>query len=743
MNKNIPLILTVLTVLSGISCRNRRDAGDRKQTDPGAFVERLLGQMTLEEKIGQMTQICFSTVTADGSKKLVMDEDKLREAILVHHTGSFLSASGRAADWVDFITLAQRVAVEESRLGIPLLIGIDHVHGANYVDEGTILPHNLTLSCSFDTALVGTAARITVSETLGLGLVWNFAPVLDLGRNPAWPRFYETFGEDPLCCGEMGLAYIRNYRAPGGTPYGAVTCGKHFIGYSDPKTGRDRTPAWIPEQALQEYFIPPFRIAIEGGMRTMMLNSGELNGEPVVTSGYVSDHLLRGQLDFDGVVLTDIKDISKVVEMHAGAPDELEATKLALEAGVDMSMACNAYDFQDYVKTLVENGEVREKRIDRSVRRILRLKYDLGLFDHPFPSGLMMDGIGSAEHWQSAEEMASGSIVLLKNEGILPFPKGSGKILLGGFAADSKTILNGAWTYQWMGVPDSLQPAAMMTLLDAMEEYYGKEAITFLTDGDPADPVFREEFAQKARDCDLIVLTAGEMPYSEFKGDIDDLSLDDRQLELAGMAAESGKPVVLILLEGRPRVITPAEPMAGAILFAGIPGCGGGRALTRIISGEVNPSGRLSFTYPASTNHLVPYYHKASEQYNPLFPFGAGLSYTTYSYSDPEITDTLVSDPSASMKLGVTVTNTGTVAGKEVVLVYLRDRSGKITRPVKKLIAFRKVDLAPGESKRLEFRFIPGDIFSYPDRIGVPVLEEGWFDLITGTEILAVRYVAR
>lgn len=749
--KNIRLLFCLLSIIVlAASCTGRQKAGSRSG-DRNDFVEKLLAQMTLEEKIGQMTQICFSTITADGTKTLVMDTAKLREAVLERHTGSFLSASGSAADWIGFITLAQRVAVEESRLGIPLLIGIDHVHGANYVDEGTILPHNLTLSCSFDTALLARAARITASETLGLGLVWNFAPVLDLGRNPAWPRFYETYGEDPLCCAQMGMTYIRSYReAATGSPYGAVTCGKHFIGYSDPRSGWDRTPAEIPEQALHEYFLPPFHTAIEGGLRTVMLNSGELNGEPVHTSRYLVREVLADQLGFGGIVLTDIKDILKVVEMHAGAPDEREATRLALEAGVDMSMACNFYDFQDHVKHLVEEGLIPEERIDRSVRKILRLKYDLGLFSHPFPSGLQADGIGSPANWKAAGEMASESMVLLKNEGILPFPKGKGKVLLGGFAADSKMILNGAWTYEWMGAPDSLQPGQMLTLLDAMREYYGKDGVTHMRHGDPRNPVFRAELLRKAGQCDLVVLTLGEMPYSEFKGNIDDLTMDRDHLELARLAATAGKPVVLVLLEGRPRVITEIEPLAGAILFAGIPGCGGAGAITRLISGEDNPSGRLSFSYPRSTNHLVPYYRKASEQYTPLFPFGAGLSYTTFAYSDLEISDNVISDtaisgkvigdPSSPLTAAVTVSNTGQAAGKEVVLLFLGDRTGKITRPVKKLIAFRKVHLSPGESQRLVFRINPEESFTYPDRNGNRILEEGWFDITAGTESVALWY---
>ncbi len=718
------LHLILLSILILVSC-------DRAGKDRIPQVEDLLKKMTLEEKIGQMTQICFSTITLDGTKTLHMDTAKVREAITEYHIGSFLSGTGSGKEWVDFVTEVQRIAMKETRLGIPVILGIDHVHGANYVDEGTILPHNLTLSCSFDSALAGLAAEVTADETAVTGLVWSFSPVLDIGKNPYWPRFYETFGEDPLVCSRMGLSYLKHYdRSPSDSLYGLVSCGKHFVGYSDPKTGWDRTPAEIPEQILWEFFIPPFSDAINEGIKTIMVNSGEVNGQPVHTSEWLLQEILRSRLGFEGVILTDIKDIQKIVEMHAAAKDLKEATFLALEAGIDISMSCDAYDFCRIVQELVEEGRISEKRIEESTRRILNLKYELGLFENPYPPQNSLDILGCKEHRQAAEKIAEESMVLLKNNGILPLRDPGTRIFLSGFAINSRRMLNGAWTHEWMGAAEERHAKHMPTLVEAMMEEFGKEQITNLETPVAVDEVAKKQFRQMAGDADVIVLTVGEEPYSEFKGNIGDLSLDEGQKELVRLAGSTNKPVILILIEGRPRSINGMVDQSDAVVFAGIPGSGGGPALAGILSGRVNPSGKLSFSYPGQVGHYGPYYHKPSDRYISIFPFGHGLSYTNFEYSDLSVSDSIFKDPDREITLSVRILNTGSVKGKEAVLVYFRDNVGRLTRPVKQLLDFRKTELLPGEDKTLEFSFRPYNAFSYPDRKGNKILEQGSFTIM-------------
>lgn len=693
-------------------------------------VEELLRQMTLEEKIGQMMQGCLSTITADGTKTLHLDEARAREVVLEHHAGSFISGSGTAQEWIDFCTRLQKIAVEESRLGIPLLLAIDHIHGANYVSDGTILPHSINLACTFDTALVRKVARITAAETAILGIRWNFAPVLDLGKNPYWPRFYETFGEDPMVCASLGRSFISETMEFGDrSPYRIATCAKHFVGYSDPKSGWDRTPSEIPQQILFESFLPPFQAAIDAGVPAVMLNSGELNGRPVHTSKWLVSKVLRSHMGFEGLVLTDIKDILKVVEMHAGAANEKEATLAAIHAGIDMSMSCDSYRFLEIVKALVEEGHISEERIDRSVRKVLQLKFDLNLFDHPYPLQDSQGLIGCREHKEAAVEIAARSVVLMKNEGLLPLQKSGQRILITGHAAHSRRVINGAWTFEWLGAAEERQPGDMSTLFQAIQKEFGNDRVSFFPFLDEEfDPII---FQQSTKRCDVILVTAGEYPYSEFKGNISDLSLPGSQQSLIRAAIETGKPVVLILVEGRPRLIHEFAGKVNSIVFAGLPGSGGPEAIAGILSGRINPSGKLAFTYPSQPGHLVPYNHKPSDLYQCEFPFGHGLSYNDFSYRRMTVSDTVVSR-STDVSLEIEVANTGKRAGRETVFLFIRDKVGSITRPVKKLIGFNTIDLQPGESGMVSFTVNPQLHLSFPDREGKKILEKGDFTLSCG-----------
>jgi beta-glucosidase len=732
----IPVVMRVLWICAVVivivhfySCQSRTidDSDDE-------FIENLISRMTLEEKIGQMTQMCFSTITLNGSKELELNADLFRSAVLDENVGSFLSGTGSAAKWAGFVTEMQKIAVEESRLGIPLIIGIDHVHGANYVNEGTMLPHNINIGCSFDTAMSALAGQVTAKETIPLGLSWNFAPVLDVGKNVYWPRLYETYGEDPLLCSRMGASFITAYQTPPeGYEFGLAGCAKPFIGYSDPVSGWDRTPAVIDNQTLYEDFLPPFQAAIDRGVRSVMLNSGEVNGVPVHVSESLVKELLRDQLGYNGVIVTDIKDIEKVFLEHHAASSEKDAVLRSVKAGIDVSMSCTTHNFQVYLKELIEEGQISESRVDESVRRILRLKKELGLFENPYPDFEGIKNIGSKKNADAAFQMAASSLVLLKNKnGLFPIKDNPSNILVTGIGASSKKMLNGAWTLEWEGAEEARQPRGMKTLSEAIHsEFPESNVITYETNlnGIPHSKV---ELLSVMRGVDLIVVTLGEQPYSEFKGNISDLTLEADQMELAKLAQKAGKPVVYILQQGRPRLITDIEEGADAILFAGYPGQMGGEAVAAVMSGRVNPSGKLSFSYPRYPGHVIPYYHKAFDKAQNLYEFGHGLSYSNFIYSDFSLNDSVFSSKSDSLQIRFSISNKSEMPGEEVVLCFFRQEKGMITRPVKKLFHFDKVRIEEHQMKELNYTFAIKDIFAYPDENNHPVLEEGVFTLMIG-----------
>ena len=703
-------------------------------------IEDLLARMTLDDKIGQMTQMCQSTITLDGTKALNLKAESLRPLIVDKKIGSILSGSGNAEDWVTFITEMQKMAIEETELGIPIIYGMDHVHGADYVDEATIFPHNLLVSCSFNPELMKTAGKITANESASLGHVWNFAPVLDVGKNPSWPRFYETFGEDPLICGSMGTAFIKGYQeCEEIAPYKVAACAKHFIGYSDPKSGWDRTASEIPMQRLYEDFMPSFRMAFDAGVKTLMVNSGELNGEPVHSSKFILTDLLRDYMKFDGVVLTDIKDIMKIVEMHGGAVNEKEATLMSIQAGIDMYMACNETDFIDYMNEWVAEGKITEERIDESVRRLLKLKFELGLFENPYPTKDLISKIGSVENKKEAAKAAEESIVLMKNKNsILPLQSPS-KIIISGPASNSKFWLDGPWTFEWMGAEEEERhPEEMKTIYEAVKAEFPSAIVEYI----PSEGINLNSFMEKSKSADVIVLAIGEKPYSEFKGDIMDMNLDLDQQNLIHAAKISGKPVIATLIEGRPRVLTQVDDQLDAILFACYPGFGGADAIAGIISGRINPSGKLSFTYPNAASHFSPYYHKVSEYHHkenrpqlahffPTYTFGHGLSYSTFEYSDISISaDSITSTD--SIDITFSIKNTSDKDGMETALLYIRDEYGKITRPVKQLKRFEKRLIKAGKKTDFKFTISAEKDLWYPNKEGEKIIEDGFFQVIVG-----------
>ena len=605
--------------------------------DHSQRIEALLKRMTLEEKVGQMTQLAIGMIASGSDQNIKVDPAKLEKAIAKYGVGSILNVSEQAITldhWHQIIGQIQDAA-KKTRLGIPVIYGIDSIHGANYVLGGTLFPQEIGMAATFNPELMKRAAEITAAETRAAGIPWSFSPVLDLGRNPLWPRFWETFGEDPYLASVMGVAFVRGLEGSDPASQTAVASSlKHYMGYSVPLTGRDRTPAWIPENYLREYFLPPFATSIKAGARTIMINSGEINGVP----GHINRHLLNGilrdELGFNGFVVSDWEDIKKLVTIWRIAATEKEATRLAVMAGIDMSMVPNDYSFADHLLALAKEGAVPQSRIDEAVRRILRVKYELGLFENPGPNAALKANFARPESRQVSLEAARESITLLKNaNNILPLSKNA-KVLVTGPTADSLISLNNGWTYVWQGSEESLYPKDRDTIRRAIERKVGAGNVTFV----PGTKIFRQPGStsnnnptsleeevdipaavQAARSADVVVLALGEGSYCETPGNITDLTIGEPQLKLADAIIATGKPVVLVLVEGRPRIINRIADRIPGIILAYNPSNEGGTAIADVLFGDVNPSGKLPFTYPRTPNGLINYDHKPFETEDTAF----------------------------------------------------------------------------------------------------------------------------
>lgn len=688
----------------------------QKKKNPEDPMEKLLTQMTLEEKVGQMTNLTLSTLGDDSTGTFVLDEQKL-DNVLEHHIGSMqnvVNHSYSIQEWHRLINAIQKANLKKSRLKIPFLYCIDAVHGTNYTNGSTIFPHNLNLAATRNPGLVNKAAEITGLEVRASGIRYNFSPVLDVGRNQLWSRFPETFGEDVELVKILGNEAIKGYQQNPEKPLVAA-CMKHFVGYSVPGNGKDRAPAYIPEIVLREYFLPPFTQAVKNGARTLMVNSGDVNGTPVHASRYLLTDVLRGELGFDGMIISDWEDIKKLVKRHRVAANNKEAVFLAVNAGIDMCIVPFDFSFYDDLLALVKEGRISEERINESVRRILKLKKDLGLFDEPYVEKEPAGQFGKPEFKEVALESARESLVLLKNEDqVLPIATGK-KVLLIGPGANSLTALHGAWTYTWQGTKPEYFPPSTQTILTALK---AKREVEFIQGSNFTDSLdaSASKIKKSAEKADVLVVCIGEEAYAETPGNSKYLNLPRVQSELVKLAAQTGKPLILVLTEGRPRIIREIEPLAQGILFAGWPGSQGGPAIAEVLTGEVNPSGKLPFTYPRFCGELLTYDHKTLDEaveivdpsyqyffeFNPQFHFGDGLSYTTYEYSDFTLSQTRIGKDD-SLKISVKVTNKGKMAGKETVELYVRDEVASVVPPVKRLRKFRKIALEPGESKTVEF----------------------------------------
>ncbi|MGB7925399.1 MAG: glycoside hydrolase family 3 N-terminal domain-containing protein, partial [Pyrinomonadaceae bacterium] len=579
------------------------------------------------------------------------------------------------------------------------------------------------------------------------------SPVLDIGRQPLWPRLWETYGEDPYLTTVMGVASVRGYEgADVSSPESVAACLKHYMGYGLPLSGRDRTPAWIPEIYLREYVLPPFKAAVDAGARTVMVNSGEINGVPVHVSHFILTDILRKELGFKGVAVSDWEDIKKLVNIHRVAANEKEATRMSVMAGIDMSMVPNDYSFADHLVALVKEGAVPQSRIDEAVRRILTLKYELGLFDDPMPNQSLKAKFATPESRRLNLEAAREAMTLLKNTNdLLPLDK-TRKVLVTGPTADSLIPLNNGWTYVWQGSEESLYPKDRPTIRQAIETKIGRANVTYVpgtrikrapsgasnnTPTNVDEEVDIAAAARAARDVDVVVLCLGEGSYTETPGNITDLTLPEPQLKLVESIIAAGKPIVVVLVEGRPRIISRIADGAGAILMAYNPGNEGGQAVSDVLFGDYNPAGRLPFTYPRHPNALLNYDHKSYENqatnfgltpFSPQFPFGHGLSYTTFKYDGLRLSRKTMGEQD-KLTVNINVTNTGRRAGSEVVQLYLRDLFASITPPDRRLRRFAKIHLEPGQSRSLSFELARDDL-SFIGQNNRPMIEPGDFEVL-------------
>jgi beta-glucosidase len=720
-------------------------------------IQDLVSQMTLEEKVGQMTQLQIGMVTSGQDSEIQIDQEKLENAVVKYGVGSILNVNGHALSvdrWHGIIDAIQKSS-RKTRLKIPVIYGIDSIHGANYIRDATLFPQEIGMAATWNPALMEEGAAIAAAETRAAGIPWSFSPVLDVGRQPLWPRFWETFGEDPYLASVMGVAFVRGMEGDGvASDTKVATSLKHYVGYSFPLNGRDRTPAWIPENYMREYFLPPFHEAVKAGARTIMVNSAEVNGVP----GHVNKHLLtevlRGEYGFDGFVVSDWEDIKKLVTFWKTAKDEKEATRQSVMAGIDMSMVPSDYSFSELLVELVNEGHVPMWRIDEAVTRILRVKFQLGLFEKPGPDSSLKSNFGKTEYAAIALESARESIVLAKNEGnALPLSKNK-KVLVTGPTAESLISLNNGWTWVWQGSDESLYRQEMNTVREAIEAKIGKSNVTFVrgteitrnkeTPTNTSPTMIDKEVdipaaVAAAKKSDVVVLCLGEGSYTETPGNITDLTLPEPQLKLADAIIATGKPVVVVMIEGRPRIISRFADRVPGIIVSMNPGDHGGDALADVLFGDYNPNGKLPFTYPRTANSYLTYDHKLFEvedtpfgnsAFAPQFEFGHGLSYTTFEYSDLRLSRDTIST-SYGLDVSVNVKNTGRVAGKETAILYVRDVVASLSPAGKRVKRFAKVSLDPGESKTLKFSLGAGDL-SFFGLDNKPTVETGEFLVMVG-----------
>jgi len=720
-------------------------------------VETLLKQMTLEEKVGQMAQVTVDSLM--DIKTWQLKDSMLQKGIVDYKIGSVLNTWDNVAhskeDWSALVKKLQNIT-QQTRLKIPLIYGVDAIHGATYTNKSTLFPQEIAMAATFNRGLVHRGAEICAYETRAGSLPWTFSPVLDLGIDARWPRLWETFGEDPYLASAMATEMTKGYQGTDANnidKYHVAACAKHYLGYSVPVSGKDRTPAIISENVLREYHLPSFQAAVDAEISSVMVNSGLINGIPVHSSHYLLTDLLKKELGFKGVVVTDWMDIENLYKRDHVALSSKDAVKLAINAGIDMAMIPYNFKFCDNLIELVHEGAVPMERIDDAVRRILKIKLKLNLFEHPFDNTADYPLFGSKKFEQDSYKAASEAITLLKNNNnILPLAKDK-KVLVCGPNANSMRTLDGGWSYSWQGEKTEKFTGQYNTILEAIQDEIGTENVSYVSGVSYVEggkyweqkETGIQDAVTKASDVDYVVLCLGENSYTEKPGDLQDLTLSDLQIKLATDLATTGKPVILVLNEGRPRIISKFEDKMAATVLAYLPGNFGGDALADILFGDVNPSGKLPYTYPRYTNSLINYWHKYSEEqvkaegmynyesdYSPLYEFGSGLSYTIFKYSNLKLSKNEMM-ANENLQVSVTITNTGKVAGKEAVLLYLSDLYASLAPDMKRLKGFDKINLQPGESKTVEFTLTKKEL-SFINIDNKTIAEPGEFEVKIGDQ---------
>ena len=731
-----------------------------------ANIQALLSKMTLEEKIGQMCELTIDVIqdySAPASQGFTIDEAKLDSVITKYKVGSILNVPMSVAQsrekWQEVITRIQEKSMEV--IGIPCIYGVDQIHGTTYTLGGTLFPQGVNMGATFNRSLTREGARISAYETKAGSIPWTYAPVTDLGRDPRWPRMWENYGEDCFLNAEMGREAVLGFQ--GDDPnhidtYHVAACMKHFLGYGVPVSGKDRTPSSITLQDLKEKHFAPYVEMVKNGALSVMVNSAMNNGLPFHANRELLTGWLKEGLNWDGMIVTDWADINNLYTRDHIAKDKKDAIRIAINAGIDMAMEPYNWDFCPLLKQLVEEGEVPMSRIDDAVARVLRLKYRLNLFDTPYYDLNDFPLFGSDEFAAKALQAAEESMVLVKNQdALLPLAKGS-RLLVTGPNANSMRCLNGGWSYSWQGDKADLCGADYNTILEALQNTFGADnivyqpGVTYKQDGnwwEENEPDIDAAVAA-ASDVDYIIACIGENSYCETPGNLTNLVMSDNQLHLVEALAQTGKPIILVLNEGRPRIMASIEPLAQAIVDIMLPGNYGGDALASLLVGDTNFSGKMPHTYPKEINSLITYDYKPCEhigkqmegaynydaQVSVQWPFGYGLSYTTFEYSNLRA-NTSSFTATDTLSFLVDVTNTGSVAGKESVLLFSSDLVASLTPDIRRLRAFEKIELQPGESKTVSLS-LPASDLAFVGYDGHWTLEEGDFRFQAGNQVVTI-----
>lgn len=766
--KNLIYYFGGLTLLL-FSCKSAQSITSTEYSTEDKLLNTLIAQMSIEEKVGQTCQITLDVITQTGAKgativSATIDTAKLNEAIFTYHVGSVLNVGSHTLtreEWKGIIPAIQH-PYANGKTHIPIIYGIDAIHGVNYTVGATLFPQEIGLGATWNPELAKTFGEITAYETRASGVPWNFSPVLDLGRQPLWSRTFETLGEDPYLISQMGAAIIDGYQ--GGTKpdeYHVAACMKHFVGYSGSNSGRDRTPAWIPEKYMKELYLPSFKAAVEHGALTVMINSGVVNGVP----GHINHHLitetLKDEWGFEGFAVSDWEDFIMLHTVHSTSPSLADAYVQAFNAGVDMSMVPLSPQYKEYCNIMVDavkSGKISVERLDDAVRRILFVKSRLGLFERPVSIFENYPKFGCPEFQQASLKTALESITLLKNEnGILPLSKNQ-KVLIAGPTSNNLIYLNGAWTHTWQGVDTTYNTSGCLSIREAFEKKLGKENCWFSQGAELySDAGFEKtrlvnltDYNDKLKQADVVVLCLGELPATEKPGDILSLNLDIEQRELAKLAYEQNKKVILVLLEGRPRIIHDIVIGASGIIQAYLPGNYGADALVQLMFGEVNFSGKLPYTYPKFDGVIEFYDHPKSvdrsksgdfSAYNPEWNFGFGLNYSNFDYSSMKLSKETFSD-NDTIAVTVTLKNNSSFGGKEVIQLYVSDDYASLIPTGKSLKRFQKIEV-PANSEVSKTFYLNKSDFQFVGANGAFILEEGSFTLSIADLSKKVNYIQK